>query len=131
MYKHDLSHIFSSYLLYLTSDADRSGGDDESAQGWGSWAWSYVPQILPYEEDYDPDGEDSEYDGEKRPPKKPQPSVMVLGLYVAQVNVVCKVSSMNRQMFTNTWLYGDLSIYFSFNYLANALSKLVPITGVV
>ena len=75
-------------LKYLLIAEGASSEDVDQAQGWGSWAWSYVPQILPYD-DYDPDMED--YDGEKTVPCKPQPSVLVIGLYVAQANVVCKV----------------------------------------
>ena len=24
--------------------------DEEQAEGWSSWAWSYVPNLLPYEQ---------------------------------------------------------------------------------
>ena len=71
------------------SDSSSEGANQANTQGWGSWAWSYVPQILPYEEDYDEE-EDSE--GEKRLPQKPQPPVLAVGLYITQITVVFKVS---------------------------------------
>ena len=59
---------------------------DEGAggEGWASWAWSYVPQILP-------SGEEGEDDDEQGPRRKPQPGVLSLGFYIKKASIVFKV----------------------------------------
>ena len=62
--------------------------DLEESQGWASWAWSYVPQILPAEED---EG-DEDYDPAEGPRRQPQPPVVSLGFYIKTASVVFKAS---------------------------------------
>ena len=61
---------------------------DESKQGWVSWAWSYVPQILPEEED------SGSQDSDSKPVKrKSLPSVFSIGMYAYKMSVIFKVSN--------------------------------------
>ena len=61
--------------------ADSLVGAEE--EGWASWAWSYVPQILP-------SSEEEEYEEEARRKKAPPP-VLSLGFYINKTSVVFKV----------------------------------------
>ena len=59
---------------------------EEDDQGWGSWMWSYVPQILP-EEEGGAEGTDAE--GSSR---KLGPSLTAIGLYIKTAVILFKVS---------------------------------------
>ena len=74
------------YLLHPVAVGGMLGdgphpGDQE---GWASWAWSYVPQILPSGEEEDGD--------ESGPRRKPQLPVLTLGFYIKQASLAFKVS---------------------------------------
>lgn len=60
---------------------------EEAPQSWTSWAWSYVPQILPTEDDF-------EYEDEEavRAKRKNEPSALVVGFCVNKGSVIFKVS---------------------------------------
>ncbi|XP_041362052.1 vacuolar protein sorting-associated protein 13B-like [Gigantopelta aegis] len=65
-------------------DIDQAEGEDEDEdEGWASWAWSYVPQILPSEEDLA---------GEDRPRTKPLPPVVSIGFYIHKASVMFKLT---------------------------------------
>ncbi|KAL4227239.1 Vacuolar protein sorting-associated protein 13B [Mactra antiquata] len=56
----------------------------QQQQGWASWAWSYVPQILPEDED--------ELEPEARSPRKPPPSIFSLGMYAYKTTIKFKMT---------------------------------------
>ena len=62
----------------------------EEGDSWSSWAWSYVPQILPTEEE----GEEEE--GEDQPRRKAAPPILVISLYISKASLLLKVSHIAR-----------------------------------
>lgn len=60
------------------------GESDPSGQSWASWAWSYVPAILPAYED------EEGLEGEINPAELP-PFVLVFGLFVKKAQFFFKV----------------------------------------
>ena len=67
-----------------------SPGYDVEGQSWGSWAWSYVPALLPSGE-YEDDELAEDYGGVR---KKPEPAVMAIGVYINKASVVFKVQTL-------------------------------------
>ncbi|CAH1773157.1 unnamed protein product [Owenia fusiformis] len=67
-------------------EADTPEG--EEGEGWGSWAWSYVPAILP-------PGEEEQDDQSVR--KKPQPLILEIGGYITKAEVVFKLSEIVQE----------------------------------
>lgn len=63
---------------------EESDTSSENNQGWGSWMWSYVPQILP-------EGEEGEEQGDISTRRKPQPSVLSIGMYGHKISITFKV----------------------------------------
>lgn len=61
------------------------GESDPSGQSWASWAWSYVPAIMPAYED------EEGLEGEINPAELP-PFVLVFGLFVKKAQFFFKVS---------------------------------------
>lgn len=57
--------------------------DLENQQSWSSWAWSYVPQILPTEEELQEE--------ERSPKKKRPPAVLAVGMYAHKATLTFKV----------------------------------------
>lgn len=57
--------------------------DLENQQSWSSWAWSYVPQILPTEEELQEE--------ERSPKKKRPPAVLAVGMYAHKTTLTFKV----------------------------------------
>ena len=53
-----------------------------NSESWSSWAWSYVPQLLPEEEEA------------KLSPVEKKQSVFSLGLYCTSATVMFKVSKL-------------------------------------
>lgn len=58
--------------------------DQENQQSWSSWAWSYVPQIIPA-------GEEELQEEERSPKKKPPPAVLAVGMYAHNASLTFKV----------------------------------------
>ena len=74
-----------SRLLVLVLDEasiDEKDISPENEKGWVSWAWSYVPQILP---------DADELLDENFQPKKRTPHVLSIGLYAHKGTIVFKV----------------------------------------
>ena len=63
---------------------------DEEA-GWATWAWSFVPQILPAEEDEDGDGSSYGNASGRGSGKGQEEAVLVVGFYCSKAEVVFKV----------------------------------------
>lgn len=57
--------------------------DLENQQSWSSWAWSYVPQILPTEDELQEE--------ERSPKKKRPPAVLAVGMYAHKATLTFKV----------------------------------------
>ena len=72
------------------SEAAEGGSESEAEdqQGWGQWAWSFVPQIL---EDDEP------VIDEVQERRKPQPSVFSLGTYAYKMSITFKVCMCKNQ----------------------------------
>ena len=79
------------------------GQGEDLQQGWASWAWSYVPQILP-------DGEEEGVTEEGTEPKrKPEPTLLAVGLYCEKASVtfkVCKLIPCHFYRFQNNLFSG-------------------------
>ena len=63
------------------SELIEDGAQLQQKEGWASWAWSYVPSILPDSEDEQ--GGTTKYSS--------HPSVLAVGLYCSQSTVIFKV----------------------------------------
>ncbi|XP_033726572.1 vacuolar protein sorting-associated protein 13B-like isoform X2 [Pecten maximus] len=63
------------------SVSNQSVGDD---QGWAAWAWSYVPQILPSEEE--------EFTDSGTAPKRKSPPILSIGMYAHKASVTFKLT---------------------------------------
>ncbi|XP_074656098.1 intermembrane lipid transfer protein VPS13B-like [Tubulanus polymorphus] len=66
--------------------------DDQ--QGWASWAWSYVPQVMPEFETTDEDDEGS--DSSTEPPQK-KPPVLAFGIYIKHAALTFKLTEVVRE----------------------------------
>jgi len=82
--------LFNKVTFFISLDVSLGesvpGSESSEAvntQGWASWAWSYVPQILPTEEE--------EEDQTARPHRKPPPSVFSFGMYGYKLTLKFKV----------------------------------------
>uniref|UniRef100_A0A2C9K5E4 Chorein N-terminal domain-containing protein n=1 Tax=Biomphalaria glabrata TaxID=6526 RepID=A0A2C9K5E4_BIOGL len=65
--------------------------EQTSDQGWASWAWSYVPQILPTED------EDMEGGEEQRGNKgRPSPLILCIGIYIHHGTIVFKLTEKSK-----------------------------------
>lgn len=69
--------------IYLLDVAAAREADLENQQSWSSWAWSYVPQILPTEEELQEE--------ERSPKKKRPPAVLAVGMYAHKASLTFKV----------------------------------------
>ncbi len=88
------------YMICVGPEAEYGGyapDPEMDDEGWASWAWSYVPQILPA---YD-ENELGEYDGPRR---KPQPGILSVGFYVTKASIIFKVRSQTTTRHTNSRL---------------------------
>ena len=65
-------------------------------QGWASWAWSYVPQIMPSSGSTD---DLSQLSNEKTMLKKMDVTILDIGVYVMKASVVFKVSLIMNYFF--------------------------------
>ena len=82
---------FKMYTCFTFSITDSSVGEpptnvdpySQDQQSWSSWAWSYVPQILPEAEDEE---------GLNQPRRKPLTSIFSLGMYAYKLTVKFKVA---------------------------------------
>ena len=73
----------------LSCSPDPAVGIDEDDQGWASWAWSYVPQILPTEEE---EAEQMMQEADERLRReKAAPHILSLGFYIHKGTILFKV----------------------------------------
>lgn len=83
-----LTSQYSSPDFYMQSD--------ETDQGWVSWAWSFVPDIVGTEEENEEDlYEQSETGGIQNSPQQhtPKDPIVSIGFYCTKASVTFKVSS--------------------------------------
>ena len=73
-------YVSHSFNVFKISEPPEGEEDDE---GWVSWAWSYVPQILPSEEDLAE---------EDRSRSKPLYPVVSIGFYIHKASIMFKVN---------------------------------------
>ncbi|XP_038051923.1 vacuolar protein sorting-associated protein 13B-like [Patiria miniata] len=78
---------------------DPTRPEGSSSEGWASWAWSYVPELLYYEEDEDQMG------GSKRREKRPDP-ILSVGLYCNRARITFKLT---KEISTNHPVYSTPS----------------------
>ncbi|XP_052096921.1 intermembrane lipid transfer protein VPS13B-like isoform X1 [Mytilus californianus] len=74
--------------ITIEEESDTSSEVDQ--QGWSQWMWSYVPQILPENE------EEGESD-ETTTRKKPQPPTLSIGMYGHKISVMFKLTEKLRE----------------------------------
>lgn len=79
------------------SASNTPGGGD---QGWASWAWSYVPQILPSEEE--------ELGDASTTPKQKTPPILSIGMYAHKASVTFKLT----EVLKDKHQYGPKKIAF-------------------
>jgi hypothetical protein len=86
----------------MDSDIDYRNEDQD---GWISWAWSYVPQILPTEDDYEFEDEAA------MRARKNEPSVLVVGFCINKGSLTFKVMVLLFEMQTLllSYLIGEYS----------------------
>ncbi|KAH9494658.1 Vacuolar protein sorting-associated protein 13B [Bulinus truncatus] len=60
-------------------------------QSWASWAWSYVPQILPTEED-----EEGLSETERANRGRPVPHVLSIGIYINHGTIIFKLTDKSK-----------------------------------
>ncbi|XP_055871203.1 intermembrane lipid transfer protein VPS13B-like isoform X3 [Biomphalaria glabrata] len=65
--------------------------EQTSDQGWASWAWSYVPQILPTEDEDMEGGEEQQ--GNKG---RPSPLILCIGIYIHHGTIVFKLTEKSK-----------------------------------
>ena len=74
--------------------AEQGGADSE---GWASWAWSMIPQVLPEEDNSGSSGDESETTAKSSPP------VFDISFYNRKATIVFKVcTAMSPLIKTNT-----------------------------
>ena len=61
-----------------------------SEQGWGSWAWSYVPQLLPSDSEDDDDDDVTRNHGARH--RKREPPILAIGAYCRKASFMFKAS---------------------------------------
>jgi hypothetical protein len=71
-------------LLSAEAELESAVIEGEQSQGWGSWVWSIVPQILAEEEEE----EEGEYGGSLQ---SHNPPVLAVALYCHQLSITFKV----------------------------------------
>jgi vacuolar protein sorting-associated protein 13B len=89
------------------STAEPEAKDDEregNPDGWMSWAWSYVPPILPTEDDEEYEDDDARL----VPQVPPEPPTVSLGFYVDKGTINFKVTLAVH----NSPLYGPQKLVF-------------------
>ncbi|XP_061177950.1 intermembrane lipid transfer protein VPS13B-like [Saccostrea echinata] len=74
----------------VEDDENQRVEDPENQQSWSSWAWSYVPQILPT-------GEEELQAEERSPKKKPPPAVLAVGMYAHKASLTFKLTEKMRE----------------------------------
>ncbi|XP_055998709.1 intermembrane lipid transfer protein VPS13B-like isoform X2 [Ostrea edulis] len=74
----------------VEDDEDKQLQDQENQQSWSSWAWSYVPQIIPA-------GEEELQEEERSPKKKPPPAVLAVGMYAHNASLTFKLTEKMRE----------------------------------
>ncbi|EEC09550.1 vacuolar protein-sorting protein, putative [Ixodes scapularis] len=79
------------YELQVPEDWDEGGATDDQDQGWGAWAWSMVPQILPAWEE-EPGMEGSPGDAHLGD-AAPWPTLYHLGCYVEKMTCIFKTTA--------------------------------------
>ncbi|GAB1597682.1 vacuolar protein sorting-associated protein 13B-like [Argonauta hians] len=79
----------------LTQNQEESPTSEYDDQGWASWAWSFVPQIL--SEDYEEEEEEEDGDTLHRRRKKPSPAVLCIGFYINNASVMLKLTETVRE----------------------------------
>ncbi|XP_070535266.1 intermembrane lipid transfer protein VPS13B-like [Ptychodera flava] len=77
---------------------------NDEGQGWASWAWSYVPQLVMVE-----DEEELESYQQGRHRKKSEPPVLVLGFYFVKSRVTFKLTDVKQ----DTPYYGPQKVIFN------------------
>ncbi|XP_059174786.1 intermembrane lipid transfer protein VPS13B-like [Physella acuta] len=77
-----------------TTDIDTNQNIDQSSQGWASWAWSYVPQILPTEEEQAELDRQMEEQGRRG---KPPPLILSIGFYIHHGTIVFKMTEKSKE----------------------------------
>ncbi|XP_048244061.1 vacuolar protein sorting-associated protein 13B-like isoform X2 [Haliotis rufescens] len=87
---------------------ESEGSLSETDDGWMNWAWSFVPQILPTDEE-------QEY-GENRPRGKPSPPLLSIGFYVHQASVTFKLTEKVKESSSQYASTGRIN-YHPFLYL--------------
>ncbi|XP_014791410.2 intermembrane lipid transfer protein VPS13B [Octopus bimaculoides] len=88
----DSQEVFRQSAV-LAESQEESAFSEYDDQGWASWAWSFVPQILP--EDYEE--EEEEEDSLNKPRKKPSPAVLCIGFYIKNASVMLKLTETVRE----------------------------------
>ena len=71
---------------------DAQAVSEEAGAGWVSWAWSYVPPILPTDQSSDVDGQPAELNS-RGTSKKAEASVFIFGWYINEMSILFKVLS--------------------------------------
>ncbi|XP_063419366.1 intermembrane lipid transfer protein VPS13B-like [Mytilus trossulus] len=74
--------------ITIEEESDTSSELDQ--QGWSQWMWSYVPQILPENEE---EGESDDTTARK----KPQPPTLSIGMYGHKISVMFKLTEKLRE----------------------------------
>ena len=85
-----LDWLIFIYLSLPFSDASLGPTSQEEDPGWTSWAWSFVPQILPPE---DEDGDGGSYGNAsgRASGKGQDEALLIVGFYCSKAEVVFKV----------------------------------------
>ncbi|GFO46200.1 vacuolar protein sorting-associated protein 13b [Plakobranchus ocellatus] len=78
----------------LVKSSEPAVGDDPEDQGWASWAWSYVPQLLPTEEEEEEQMRQEIEEGIRR--EKAAPHILSLGFYIHKGTVLFKLTEKSR-----------------------------------
>ena len=84
------NRIYLEVDTFAETTEEGADGDDENQQGWGQWAWSFVPQIL---------AEDEPDNDEVQERKKRTPSVFSLGTYAYKMSITFKVLMIGTSLF--------------------------------
>ncbi|XP_033123358.1 vacuolar protein sorting-associated protein 13B-like [Anneissia japonica] len=70
-------------------------GPEEHPPGWMAWAWSYVPELISYEDDEDPDNEGTTN-------RKPPTTTLSIGMYCSTASITFKMT----EFIANRSFYG-------------------------
>ncbi|KAH9375410.1 hypothetical protein HPB48_022715 [Haemaphysalis longicornis] len=85
----DQAQSTSTVTSWVSSPGEGGGGDE---QGWGAWAWSMVPQILPTWEEEMPGVDDDGVGGDPTMVDTGWPTLYHVGCYVAKATCVFKTT---------------------------------------